>query len=74
MCVVGVMKFGNAVPRGGLEHTYLAFKTIVLPVHHIGFLMLPLYPPPPVCAAACLRGHCRLLFIYICEELFFKTL
>ena len=46
------MKMGNIVPRAGLKHTSLAFR--------MGSLMSPLYPCPPVYAAPCLRGQCRL--------------
>ena len=55
-CVVGVMKIGTIVPRVGLEPTYLAFQAIVLALHHIGYLMSPLYPRLPVYAAPCLKG------------------
>ena len=59
--VMGVTKIGNIVPRVGPEPTFLAFRASVLPLHHIGSLMSPLYPFPPVYAALCLRGRCRLL-------------
>ena len=53
---VGAMKMGNIVPR--------AFWASVLPLHHIGTLMSPLYPRLPVYAAPCLRGQCRLQQLY----------
>ena len=56
---MGVMKMGNIVPRVELEHTSLTFWTSVLPLHHIGSLTSPLYPHPPIYAAACLRGQGR---------------
>ena len=59
--VVGVMKVGHILPRAGLEPTSLAFQASVLPLHHIGSLMSPLYPRPLVYAAPCLRGQCSLL-------------
>ena len=66
-----MMKMGNIVPRVEFEPTSLAFRTTVLPFHHVSSLKWPLYPWPPVYAATCLRGHCRLLhmlciiYIYI---------
>ena len=45
---VGVMKMGNIVPRAGLEPTSLVFQASVPPLHHVGSLMSPLYPHPPV--------------------------
>ena len=59
--VMGVMKMGNIVPRAGLEPTSLAFQASVLPLHHVGSLMSPLYPCPLVYVALCLRGQRRLL-------------
>ena len=59
--VVGVTKMANTMPRMGLEPTSLAYRASVLPLHHIGSLMLPLCPCPPVYVALCLRGQCRLL-------------
>ena len=53
--VMSVMKMGNIVPRVGLKPTYLAFWA-----PHSS-LMSPLSPHPPVYAAPCLRGLCRLL-------------
>ena len=50
------MKMGNTVPRTGVEPTSLAFWASMLPLHHRGSLMSPLYPRPPVCATACLRS------------------
>ena len=61
ICVVGVTKMGNIVSRVGLEPTSLVFQVSVLALHHIGSLMSPLYPRPPVYAVPCLRGRCRLL-------------
>ena len=58
---MGEMKMGNIVPRAGLESTSLALRAIVLPFHHIGSLMPPLHPHPPVYAAPCFRVQCRLL-------------
>ena len=55
------MKIGNTVPRLGLEPTSLAFWASVLPLHHVGALMSPLYSCLPVYVAPCLRGECRLL-------------
>ena len=49
--VVGVMKMENIVHRAGLEHTSLAVQANVLPLHHVGSMMSPLYPHPPVYAA-----------------------
>ena len=45
--VMGVMKMGNTMPGAGLEPTSLAFWASVLPLHHIGSQMSPLYPCPP---------------------------
>ena len=59
--VMGAMKMGNIVPRAGFEATSLAFWASELPLHYVGCLMSPLYPHPPVYAALCLRGQCRLL-------------
>ena len=59
--VMGMMKMGNTVPRVGLEPTTLTSHTSVIPLHHIGSLMSPLYPHPPVSVALCLRGQCRVL-------------
>ena len=56
--VMGVMKIGNTVPRVGLKPTSLAFRSRVLPSHHIGFLMSPVY------VALCLSGQFRLLHTY----------
>ena len=66
ICVVGVMKMGNIVPRVAIEHTSLAFRACVLPVYHVGSLMSPLYPSPPVYATPSLRGPCKHMHIYIC--------
>ena len=57
------MKMGNIVPRAGIEPTSLAFRASVLPVHHVGFLMSPLYPYLLVHATPCFRGQCRLLHL-----------
>ena len=59
--VVGVMKMVNTVPRARIKHTSLAFQASVLPLHHVGSLMSPVYPCLPVYVALCLRGQCRLL-------------
>ena len=45
VCVVGVKKMGNIVPRAGIEPIYLACWSSVLPLHHTGSLMSPLYLP-----------------------------
>ena len=45
------MAMGNIVPRAGIEPTYLVFQASVLPLHHVGSLMSPLYPRAPVYAA-----------------------
>ena len=37
VCVMGVMKMGNTVPRVGLEPTSLAFWASVLSLHHVSF-------------------------------------
>ena len=62
--VVGVTKMRNTVRRAGLEPTSLPFLASVLPLHHIGSLMSPLYPHTPVYMAPCLRGQCGLLQRY----------
>ena len=59
--IVGEMKMGNIVPRAGLKHTSLTFQASVLPFHHIGSLISPLYLRPPVYVALCLQRQCRLL-------------
>ena len=41
---VGVMKMGNIVPRMAVEPTSMALRASVLPLHHVGSLMSPLYP------------------------------
>ena len=53
--VVGVTKMGKIVPRVELEPTSLASRASVLPLHHVGSLMSPLYPRPPVYVDLCLR-------------------
>ena len=53
---------GNTVSRAGLEPTSLAFWASVLPLYHVGSLISLLYACPPVYAASCLRGQCRLLY------------
>ena len=40
---MSVMKIGNIVPRAGIEPAFLGFWASVLPLHHVGFLMSPLY-------------------------------
>ena len=57
---MSVMNMGNTVPRAWLEPTSLIFWTSVLPLHHIGSLISPLYPQSYVYAATCLRGQCRI--------------
>ena len=57
LCVVGVMKMGNILPRVGIKPTFLTFRASVLPLHHVGTLVSPLYPHLPVYAAHCLRGE-----------------
>ena len=61
---MGVMKMGNIVLRVGIKTTSLALWASVLPLHHVGSLMSPLYPHLPVYAVSCLRGQCKLLHIY----------
>ena len=63
MYVVGEMKMGIFVSRAGLQPTSLAFQASVLPLHHVGSLMSPLYPCLPVYAAPCPRGQCRFLHV-----------
>ena len=63
--VVGRMKMGNIVARAGLKPTSLAVRANVLPLHHVGSLLSPLYPCPPVYVTPYLRVQCRLLQIYI---------
>ena len=58
--VVGVMKMGNIVSRVGIEPTSLAFWAIVLPLHHVGSMMLPRLL---VYAALFLRDQCRPLHL-----------
>ena len=48
LSVVGEMKMGNIVPRAGIEPTSLASWASVLPFHHVGSLMSPLYIPMPI--------------------------
>ena len=63
--IVGVIKIESIVLRVGIKPTSLAFQASVLPFHHVGSLMSPLYPRPPIYAAPCLRGQCKLLqYIY----------
>ena len=65
--VVSVMKMGDIVPRVGLEPTSMPFQPNLLPLHHIGFTDVPLYPRPPFYAALCLRVQRRLLqYVHIC--------
>ena len=49
--VLDVMKMGNIVPRAGLEPTSLHIQASVLPLHHVGSLMLPMYPSLPIYAS-----------------------
>ena len=58
------MKIGNIVPRTGIEPISLVFQASVLPLHHVGALMSPLYPCLSVYAAPCLRDQYRLLQMY----------
>ena len=60
VCVVGIMKISNIAARAGIEPTYLAFRV------SLGSRMLPPYPPLPVCVAYCIRGMCRLRYLYDC--------
>ena len=55
------MKVGKVVHRAGIEPTLLTFWVSVLPLHHVGSLMSPLYPQQPVYADPCLIGQCRQL-------------
>ena len=57
------------VPRAGLRPTSLAFRASVLPLHYIGSPTSPLWQHPPVYAAPCLKGHCRLLHLAWCSTL-----
>ena len=57
--VMGVMKMGSTLPRIGLKLTSLSFRASVLPLN----------PHPPINAAPCLRGQCRLLQYYHYHEL-----
>ena len=56
---MGVIKMGNIVPRVGVRPTSLAFQIRVLPLHHIGSLISPLYLYLSVYAVPCLIGQCR---------------
>ena len=40
---MGVMKVENIVPRVGIKRAFLAFWASVVPLHHIGSLISPLY-------------------------------
>ena len=55
------MKMGNSAPREEIKSTSLAFRASMLPLHHVGSLMSPIYPCLPVYAAPRLRGQCILL-------------
>ena len=55
---------GNIVPRAGREPTSLAFRASVLPSHHVGSLMSPLYLRLTVFVDLCLRGQCSLLHAF----------
>ena len=59
--VIDVRKMGDIVRRTGLKPTSLAFWAIVIPLHHVGSVMSPLYLYLLVHAAPCLRGQFRLL-------------
>ena len=65
--VMCVLKIGNTVPRVGVEPTYVALWASVLPLHYIP-LLSPLCPRPPVYAAPCLTGQCKLLQ-YVCKSI-----
>ena len=56
---------GNIVPRAGIDPVSLEYQASVLTLYHIGSLLSPLYPRPPVYAADCLRGQCRLLHSHL---------
>ena len=71
--VVGMMKMGNIVPRVGMDLTSLAFQASVLPFHHVGSLMSPLYPHPPLYVAPCLRGHWRLLLSHCLDSTWWEV-
>ena len=58
---VGVKKIGTTMPRAGFEPTSLTFRASVLPLHHVGSLISPLFPCLPVYVALGFRGQCRLL-------------
>ena len=64
--VVGTMKMGNIVPKAGIEPTYLTFWAIVLPIHHLGYLMSQLCSRLPIYVSPCLTCQCKLLHMYIC--------
>ena len=49
--IVGVMKMGNIMPRAVIDPTSLALRASVLPLHHVGSQMSPLYPCPPLCSS-----------------------
>ena len=63
--VMGMMKLGNIVPRGGIEPTYLSLWASVLTITPLGFLIPTSYPRLLVYAVLCLRGQYRLLHIYL---------
>ena len=46
VCVEGVIKMENTVPRAGIELTYLAFGASVLPIQRIGFPDVTTIPMP----------------------------
>ena len=46
MCVMGVMKIGNIVPRVGIEPTSLAFGPVCYPLHHVDFPNVTTIPTP----------------------------
>ena len=57
------MKMGNTAPRAGLEPTSLAFWDSVLPFHHIGSLMTPLYPSMQLLASEVSADYYTYIYI-----------
>ena len=66
---MGVTKMGNIVPKAGLYPTSLAFRASILPLHHVGSVMSPLHPRPPVYAAPCSRRSAQTTTIVILDLL-----